>query len=130
MESSMAVQTGPGERAELSVQGMNCSGCVRHVTEALQAVEGVASVVVALEAGRATVRWQPGARPDAAALALASRQAGYPAQPISGAADQPDGPAGRAGRWQAGVVLGVVPTALLMAGEWLLNVEATAWYPW
>jgi len=46
---------------ELLVTGMNCQNCARHVTEAIQNVPGVRSASVSLEAGRASVRWNPGA---------------------------------------------------------------------
>jgi len=66
---------------------MNCSSCVRHVTEALQAVDGVASVVVSLEGGRATVRWKEGAPPHPGVLATAVQKVGYQAQPIAASKD-------------------------------------------
>lgn len=40
---------------ELSVQGMTCGSCVKHVTKALQSVAGVSRVEVDLANGRATV---------------------------------------------------------------------------
>ncbi|TAM72725.1 heavy-metal-associated domain-containing protein [bacterium] len=39
----------------ISVAGMTCENCVRHVTEALQALPGVRSVRVDLRAGAATM---------------------------------------------------------------------------
>ena len=39
----------------LKIEGMSCVNCVRHVTEALMALDGVTDVVVSLEAGTATV---------------------------------------------------------------------------
>ena len=39
----------------LSIEGMSCQGCVRHVTKALEAVEGVKAVEVSLENKNATV---------------------------------------------------------------------------
>jgi copper chaperone len=39
----------------LNVQGMTCHNCVRHVREALEAVEGASNVTVDLETGVATV---------------------------------------------------------------------------
>lgn len=38
-----------------TVAGMTCGNCVRHVTEALQALPGVAEVHVTLDTGRASV---------------------------------------------------------------------------
>ena len=39
----------------LNIEGMSCQGCVRHVTKALEAVEGVKAVEVSLENKNATV---------------------------------------------------------------------------
>lgn len=39
----------------LNVQGMTCQNCVRHVREALEAIEGATDVTVDLENGTATV---------------------------------------------------------------------------
>lgn len=39
----------------LNIEGMSCQGCVRHVTKALEAVEGVKAVEVSLEKKNATV---------------------------------------------------------------------------
>ena len=39
----------------ITIEGMHCQHCVKAVTEALQAVEGVSSVVVSLEAKNAVV---------------------------------------------------------------------------
>lgn len=38
----------------LNVQGMTCQNCVRHVREALEALDGATNVHVDLEAGTAT----------------------------------------------------------------------------
>ena len=61
---------------ELSVQGMSCGACVKHVTEALNSVEGVVSVDVDLQSARVLV----GGQSDIQALIDALTQAGYPAQ--------------------------------------------------
>ncbi|MCX7867394.1 MAG: heavy-metal-associated domain-containing protein, partial [Limisphaera sp.] len=67
----------------LAVQGMNCQGCVRKVTEALQAVPAVDQVLVELGNGRATVRWRSGASPQPGVLVESLRRAGYRAEPLS-----------------------------------------------
>src|SRR6266498_3353864 len=51
------MQTPSAARTELSVAGMTCSGCARTVTDALQAVPGVASAAVSLETKSASERW-------------------------------------------------------------------------
>lgn len=43
----------------LTVTGMTCQMCVKHVTKALQGVDGVTEVVVSLDAGTATVTYNP-----------------------------------------------------------------------
>lgn len=43
----------------LNIQGMTCGGCVRSVTNALQASAGVSKVDVALEPGTATIDYDP-----------------------------------------------------------------------
>ncbi len=39
----------------ISIEGMSCENCVRHVREALSALEGVTRVSVSLEEGEAEV---------------------------------------------------------------------------
>ena len=43
------------ERTVVKVDGMTCAGCVRSVTNVLQALPGVETAVVSLEQGQATV---------------------------------------------------------------------------
>ena len=42
-------------KKQLSVEGMMCQNCVKHVKKALEAIEGATDVVVSLEAKTATV---------------------------------------------------------------------------
>jgi mercuric reductase len=66
------------EQLELAVQGMTCDACARHVTKALQQVEGVAEAAVAgWQSGQATVKATPDV--SAQALATAVQKAGYTA---------------------------------------------------
>jgi len=59
----------------LHIEGMSCQNCVRHVTEALAAVDGVQSVTVSLEQKTATVT---SAEPlSVTAAKLAVEDAGY-----------------------------------------------------
>ena len=58
----------------LVVKGMTCSNCVRHATEALQGIGGVASVSVTLEPGRAEVFWEPAANQNIPALIQSLRR--------------------------------------------------------
>jgi copper chaperone CopZ len=61
----------------LNIKGMSCEHCVRHVTEALQGVEGVQSVSVSLKKNAAVVKHPEGLSP--AALKSAVAAAGYEA---------------------------------------------------
>ena len=67
---------------ELNVKGMSCGSCVLHVTEALNAVEGVTEVDVDLQAARVRVSGEC----DSDVLVAALGDAGYPAQLSSPAA--------------------------------------------
>ena len=61
----------------LTVTGMSCGSCVRHVTSALGAVPGVTKVTVQLRTGQADV--QHGDEASVDALISAVREAGYKA---------------------------------------------------
>lgn len=70
------------QNVELVVQGMSCGACVKHVTKALQSVEGVRRVEVDLASGLVRVGGDlpQGAAPLIAALATEN----YPARLVSG----------------------------------------------
>ncbi len=62
---------------KLIVEGMNCGHCVKAVTEALEGVSGVESVVeVSLETGAAVVQGEV----DVAALIAAIEEKGFAAK--------------------------------------------------
>ena len=63
----------------LLIGGMTCGSCVRHVDEALRALEGVTDVQVTLADGKAVVA-HDGALASAKALIEAINNAGYEAQ--------------------------------------------------
>ena len=67
---------------ELSIGGMSCNNCARHVTDAIQGVPGVRSATVILDAGRASVRWNSGTEQNVSAVIEAVQKAGYPAKEI------------------------------------------------
>ncbi len=70
--------------AELLVEGMTCSHCVRSVTEELSGREGVAGVEVALNPGGASrVRVASTSPLDAAAVREAVEEAGYTLTTVS-----------------------------------------------
>jgi P-type Cu+ transporter len=113
---------------ELLVRGMNCNNCARHVTEAIQSVAGVRSATVTLEAGRAAVRWDPGAEQNISALIHAVQKAGYDAEEIS--ADTGECCQHKPGGWQSNLWLGVLCTAPMMIGEWVFGLGTARWFQW
>ena len=60
----------------LRIQGMSCGNCVRHVTGALEKLEGVRSVDVSLAEKRARVEHDP-SRPTVEQMIAAVDDAGY-----------------------------------------------------
>ena len=70
---------------DLTIGGMTCLDCSRHVTTALQHVEGVQAAHVDYRAGRGRVELVPGVTPTPAltgALVAAVERAGYRAEPL------------------------------------------------
>ena len=63
----------------IGVDGMSCQGCVRNVTDVLQALPGVEAVVVSLEQAQARIV-HDAARVDKARLRAAIEAAGFDAQ--------------------------------------------------
>jgi P-type Cu+ transporter len=112
----------------LSVSGMTCGNCARHVAEAIQAVPGVLSATVNLEANEAAVRWATGAAQDVPAVVRSVTDAGYEARVVEAPA-QEAGHRALAG-WQLNLWLGVLVTVPLMAGEWLLGLSDVPWFRW
>lgn len=119
------IQIPDASTTELLVSGMTCNNCARHVTEAIQSVSGVRSASVALEAGRATVRWS--GSPDVPAVLTAIAAAGYEAKPLEA---DPNQSGARRSRWQWNLILGLVVTGLLMIGEWIFGFAMTPWFQW
>lgn len=117
---------------ELSISGMTCNNCVRHVTEALQSVPGVRTASTELETGSAKVRWNAGERADVRALVAAVDEAGYKAA-IKGGAEKPASKWAKwsplAG-WQFNVYFGTAVTLPLMILEWVFGVGMESWYKW
>ena len=68
---------------DLSVAGMTCGSCVRHVAEALRGVDGVSEAQVDLQGRSARVTYDPAsATPER--LVMAVQDAGYQAATPSG----------------------------------------------
>jgi Cu+-exporting ATPase len=116
---------------ELAVAGMNCGNCARHVSEALQRVDGVDSVDVQLERGHATVRWQRGINPETDVLLAAVKHAGYSATALDRDPDAKDTPSySPLAAWKFNVIFGAVLTFPLIVGEWVLGLGAVTWFKW
>jgi Cu+-exporting ATPase len=113
---------------KLSIGGMNCNNCARHVTEAIQSVSGVRSATVILDAGRASVRWNSGAEQNVSAVIEAVQKAGYTAKEIQ--ADTSAGCETRHASWQINLWLGVAVTTALMVGEWGFGLGREPWFQW
>jgi len=64
------------ETMKLKVNGMSCMMCVKHVTHALQGVDGVTDVAVSLDAGTATVTFDS-TKANLAAFTAAVAEADY-----------------------------------------------------
>jgi copper chaperone CopZ len=65
----------------ISIDGMSCQNCVRHVREALSGLPGVTQVRVSLERGEAEVETQAEVTDQAIRAAL--DEEGYPAMAIA-----------------------------------------------
>lgn len=117
-------------RAELSVDGMTCNGCARHVTAAIQGVPGIESATVSLDDRSALVRWKAGAAPDVPTVVRAIEKAGFKAREIAPVAGDAPSATRRESVWSSSAFLGVIPTALLMAGEWIFGWSAENWFRW
>ena len=112
---------------DLSVSGMTCNNCVRHVTEALQGVPGVRTVTTQLESGSAQVRWNNPKAANVEALFDALKEAGYKGTlKDSGSASTWSPLAG----WRFNVFFGIAVTAPLMILEWVFGVGMETWYKW
>lgn len=48
------------ERTVIGIGGMSCQGCVKNVSGVLRDLPGVESVEVSLEAGQASISYDPG----------------------------------------------------------------------
>ncbi len=115
---------------ELSVTGMDCSNCARHVTDAIQSVAGVHSATVSLENKRASVRWNAEATLNSPALLQAVSDAGYGASVVEGADAPHDHGAQTLAGWEFTLWIGVLGTLPLMVGEWVFNLSMMPWFQW
>lgn len=111
---------------------MNCANCVRHVTEAIQGVAGVASATVSLDEARANVRWLPGATPGLDPIIAAVKEAGYEAKPVEEEAGchAEDSGSSPMAAWKFTVIFGAALTLPLILGEWVFGLGMKPWFHW
>ena len=121
---SLPQTTGAATATNLTVSGMTCNNCARHVTEAIQSVPGVRSAAVSLQNKTAAVRWNSEAPQNVSAVIASVTQAGYGAKEIKA-----DGPSQKI-NWQFSLWLGLAVTAALMVGEWIFGLAMTPWFQW
>ena len=115
---------------ELSVSGMTCGNCARHVTEAIQSVPGVRSATVSLDSRRASVRWTADSQHDAAAIVQAIEKEGYGAKVLDAEEHEHDHGHEQLAGWQINLVIAVFGTAPLMIGEWVFGLGMMPWFRW
>lgn len=125
------VITVPASSKLLKVSGMTCSNCARHVSDAVQSTPGVRTVFVNVQEGTARVTWESGEPQDTATLLAKLEEEGYPAQVLTGAADeQSHGHQSRAETWHLALWTGVLATVPIMAGEWVLRLGDLKSFQW
>src|SRR6266850_3471412 len=118
----------PSSTAGLTVEGMTCGNCARHVTEAIQGVPGVGAVSVDLDSHKASVRWSPGSPPDMASVIKAVAEAGYKAEVVE--PERADTCKHELAGWQSNLWVGLVGTIPLMIGEWVFALGMAPWFRW
>jgi Cu+-exporting ATPase len=140
MEPALTTEPNRARRSavtELSVSGMTCGNCARHVTEAIQSVPGVHSATVSLDSHSASVRWAANGPQDGAALVQAIEKEGYGAKVIEGG--QHDSAHHALAGWHTNLVIAILGTAPLLLGEWVfrlgmagdeISVDNMAWFQW
>lgn len=109
----------------LKIDGMTCQNCVRHAREALQSVEGVASVEVRLMSNDAIVKLNGWGAAEHSSLIDAIKNAGYGAAVVT----ETDGNVVEE-TWDKPLLLAVAVTAFFMLGEWAFRWHGLVWYRW
>jgi len=116
---------------EITVQGMDCAECTRHVKHAIEQVSGVDSVEVYLVSEKAVIQHQPGSLDDTA-IRKAVASAGYAVPP----SQSPDAPIPTPPDYTRsilsllGILFGVI-LFIVVVGEWLgLFERISAQIPW
>jgi P-type Cu+ transporter len=127
-EDLSARQSSAATVTDLRVTGMSCGNCARHVTDALQKVQGVRSASVSLDSQKASVRWESGSSPRTSDLIRAVEGAGYEAEII--AYDPHEHAEHKMVDWQLSLWIGLLGMVFLMAGEWIFRLGTTPWFRW
>jgi P-type Cu+ transporter len=115
---------------KLTVRGMTCQNCVRHVREAISSVPGVSMASVDLEQQSASVRWAAETRPNVDAVVRAVNEAGYEADLAESRTSKADRHASLFSGWTLNLVVGLPVTILLALGEWVFAVAMERWFQW
>ena len=89
MNKPKPADTAQVHTAKLSIDGMSCGACVRHVTRALDELTGVVHVHVDLQRNQASVEHWPD-QADEATLVAAIETAGYQARVAATGDGEPD----------------------------------------
>jgi P-type Cu+ transporter len=113
---------------ELSVTGMTCGNCARHVTEAIQSVPGVHSATVSLDSHSASVRWAADGSRNPAAVVEAIEKEGYSAKIVE--AHEHDAAHHALAGWHTNLIIAVFGTVPLMIGEWAFQLGMMPWFQW
>jgi P-type Cu+ transporter len=129
-ESSPESPQGDPLPSRFSIGGMTCNNCVRHVTQAILAVPGVATADVSLDARQAVVEWAPASPQNPARVVEAVAQAGFEARLLETTSPEasPGGHGGNA--WRTTLWVGAAGTLPLLAGEWVFGLGALPWFQW
>lgn len=118
-------------KTEITVKGMDCSGCARNVKQALERVKDVESAEVLLSSEKARITMRSG-QPDLPALKKAVEDIGYRVpeeEEKGGEGNQEVEDMARKSFRLFGLVFGAV-LLIVVAGEWLgLFQAATDWIP-
>ena len=130
MNATAVTTNESGVRTELSVRGMTCQNCARHVREALQNVPGVSTATVNLDAQRATVRWATGTPPNIEAAEHAVKEAGYEAAVVENRESKVESPPTSLSGWGTNLAIGIPVTAVLLLGEWVFGLAMERWFQW
>lgn len=99
---------------------MTCQNCVRHATEALQAVPGVARVRLKLEAERAEVWWHDDVQVDLASLLGALDAVGFQGKVLESQEESSQETTQEQGlsQWSRNLIVGAPVFLLMLVAEW------------